>query len=362
MNEAQFEAVQRAAGEGISFDGLSVAVGDGGYILETPDERHDQLSEDAFREHAEKASSFVTNWYYWRQGLDDVGNARYAYLRWLEHAEEWVVTERYERLADGITRTWGQLAVTTRIDDDGSRTYELRHDADRGTNRETLDRYTEPLDARQLAKFDGAGGYRPLKTAPTLPTGWTFVDLDGQDLLQAVEFFYPATVANWQLERQGDLDVTHWQAVAERQTGIYGAVEELPPEAVERAAHACCVDSQCLKRREWELDASTELDVPRGDGEFPCREACSLFVAAAREFAMNEREQTRTYEFELTPSERDQLEAIVDAVADGRADDVRDGEVDDGANRYRARYLRAKLFDTESGGSTQEQNRAGRSE
>lgn len=352
MNETQFEALRRAARDAVSFDGISVAVGDDSYLLETPEERHEPLSEDAFRERAENASPFVTNWYYWTKIVDDVGDARYAYLRWLEHAEELGVRERYEQLADGISRTWGQLAVTTRIRDDGVRTYELRHEADRGADREALDRYTEPLDARQLAKFDGEGGYRPLKTAPTLPTGWTFADLDGHDLVQAVEFFYPATVANWQLEREGDLDVTHWQAVAERQTGIYEVVEELPLEAVEWAAQACCVDSQCLKRREWDLDASTELDVPRGDGEFPCREACSLFVAAAREFAMNEREQTRTYEFDLTPGERDQLEAIVDAVADGRVDDVRDGEVDDDVNRYRARYLRAKLFGIDSGDST----------
>jgi len=46
-----------------------------------------------------------------------------------------------------------------------------------------------------------------------------------------------------------------------------------------------------------------------------------------------------------TPSEKEQIEAIVDAVADGRADEIRDADVYDGANRYRARFLRAKLFD-----------------
>jgi hypothetical protein len=58
-----------------------------------------------------------------------------------------------------------------------------------------------------------------------------------------------------------------------------------------------------------------------------------------------EAEQPHTYSFDLTPSEKAQIETIVDAVADGRVDEIRDGDTSDGANRFRARFLRAKLFD-----------------
>ena len=94
-----------------------------------------------------------------------------------------------------------------------------------------------------------------------------------------------------------------------------------------------------------------EADVTRresgdgGDGVFPCREPCSMVIAAARKWTRLESEQSRTYEFDLTPSEKAQIEAIIDAVADGRADEIREADTSDGANRYRARYLRAKLFD-----------------
>jgi hypothetical protein len=122
-------------------------------------------------------------------------------------------------------------------------------------------------------------------------------------------------------------------------------IEELDPDAVDWVAQACCEDSQCLKRREWEYDENDELEADGGDGVFPCREPCSLVVAAARKWTTLESETPRTYEFELTPSEKNQLEELIEAVADGRIDDIREADVYEGANRYRARYLRAKRFD-----------------
>jgi hypothetical protein len=174
-----------------------------------------------------------------------------------------------------------------------------------------------------------------------------YPDLAPRAAVDAVETFYPATVANWQLERAGELDVTHWRETAERQTGIYGIVDELDPDAVEWIAESCCVDSQCLKRREWQFDADRDVDADGGSGAFPCREPCSLVVAAARKWTTLEREETHTYEFDLTESEKEQVEAIIEAVADDRTDEIREADVYEGANRYRARYLRAKRFDDE---------------
>ncbi|MFB6149268.1 MAG: hypothetical protein ABEJ48_06345, partial [Halobacteriales archaeon] len=134
-------------------------------------------------------------------------------------------------------------------------------------------------------------------------------------------------------------------ATAERQTGIYDIIDELDKEAVEWIAESCCVDSQCLKRREWDFDADEPLEADPGDGEFPCREPCSLVIAAARKWTTLEREESHTYEIELTPSEREQLSELVAAVADGRIDEIREADVYEGANRYRARFLRAKRFE-----------------
>jgi hypothetical protein len=303
-------------------------------------------------------ADYVTNWYFWHAEAPQAED-RWAFLRWVERADDRGVPERYDALAvdrddadgdaRGVVRTWGQLRVETTADGDGRRRYELRHVDDADVPAAALATHDDPLAARRLAKRDDRGRYRPLKTAPSLRTGWRFADLDPGDLVRAVDFFYPATVANWHREREGDLDVTHWREMVERQSGIYGVVQTWDRreghEHVEWVAEACCDDSQCLKRREWEYDGERPLAVDGGDGPFPCREPCSLVLAGARRWTKLEGEETRTYEFELTPSEKAQIEAIVDAVADGRTDEIREADFREGANRYRARFLRAKRFE-----------------
>jgi hypothetical protein len=267
-----------------------------------------------------------------------------------------------------VTTEWGQLRITATLAEGGRRRYDLRHVDDAGRDRIELDSYDDPLDARELAKHDDRGRYRPLKAAPSLQSGWSFAALGPNDLVTAVEVFYPATVPNWYREREGELDVDHWRETVGRQSGIYGVVKTWDRgegyEHVNWVAEACCDDSQCLKRREWQYDDETDLDVDGGDGVFPCREPCSVVISAARQWTKLESEEPRTYEFELTPSEKEQIETILDAVAEGRAGDVREADVYDGANRFRARFLRAKLFDDEGNlaGTPTEPEHAGEAE
>ncbi|WP_299331252.1 DR2241 family protein [Haloplanus sp.] len=341
------EALRTAAADGVDFDGLEATRHDDGFHLAVPDASYDDLSASAFLDATRGHEAYVENWFFWHQHAPQ-DDASWAFLRWIERPDD-PVPERCERLADGTTREWGQLLVEARTDEGGQRRYDLRHVDDADADVATLSVHTDPTDARRIRKTDGNGRYRPLSTAPTLARGWIFDDLDPTALVRAVEGFYPATIQNWHRERAGDLDVAHWHETISRQTGIYGVVQTWDRgeghDHVNWVAEACCADSQCLKRREWEYDEETPLNVPGGDGVFPCREPCSLVIATARRWTRMEAEQARTYEFDLTPSEKAQIEAIIDAVADGRTDEIREADTSDGANRYRARYLRAKRFD-----------------
>ncbi|MEA5386095.1 DR2241 family protein [Haloarculaceae archaeon H-GB11] len=343
MDDDVLDSLWLAADHGVSFDGLHVDRTDETVHFETPADDATVTGRAAFEEVATEHAAYVSNWFFWHERAP-TRDDHWAFCRWLEGASETPVSDRHAALDGGVTRSWGQLELTVSSTGFGERRYALRHEADADEPLAPLTRYDDPLAARQLVKHDGDGRYRPLKTATNLPTGWVFDDLLPEAMLETVEYVYPATIANWYRERKGDLDVTHWRETAARQTGIYGLVSDLDDEAVGWLAEACCVDSQCCKRREWDLDDESDLDVPRGEGAFPCREPCSLVVAAARTVTKLEREATETYELELTPSEKAQLETLVDAVAEDRLDEIREADFDDGANRYRVRYLRAKLF------------------
>lgn len=372
---AAIAALRAVADDGVDFDGLAVGRDETGLRFAVPGAEHDGLSAEEFDALARDHAAHVREWYVWHQEMPQ-DPAQWDFLRWVEQAGEYQGPGRRHMLAEeGVTREWGQLSVQVRLvdpeqnrgedadgnsrDADGSgrdadgdrehRRYTLRHVDDADTPAAELERHTDPYAARRLRKEDDRGRYRPLSTAPTLQHGWVFADLGPTELVRAVEGFYPATVANWHREREGDLDVTHWEEAVARHTGIYGVVQTWNRgeghEHVDWVAEACCDDSQCLKRREWEYDGDTPLSVDGGDGVFPCREPCSLVVAAARRWTRLEAEEPRTYEFELTPSEKEQVETVIDAVADGRVDEVREADTADGANRYRARFLRAKRFE-----------------
>ncbi|SNR43735.1 DR2241 family protein [Halorubrum vacuolatum] len=334
----------------IDFEGLRATREDGATVIEVDGERFRAESERDLHEVASDHAAHVTNWHFYER-VAGADTPRRAFVRWLEAAEDRSVEARYAALAEGIVREWGQLRVTTTLTDRGDRRYDVRHADDATAAVDDLDAHEKPRDAREIVTFDADGRYRPLKTAPTLRAGWVFPDLDHRDVYEVVEAIYPATVANWHRERGGRLDVDHWRETMDRQSGIYGVVQTWDRgeghEHVNWVAEACCADSQCLKRREWQYDDETELDVDGGDGVFPCREPCSLVVSAARKWTRLEGEDEQSYEFTLTPSEKEQLEAIIDAVADGRTEAIREADLKDPANRYRARFLRAKRFDEE---------------
>jgi len=347
VTDERVAALEAAAGDGVETEYLTVSEAPDGFAFAVPDASYTGLTAEQFRQRAADHAEYVAEWHDWHHVVPDQPDRR-AFLEWVEGADVHSVTDRRAALHDGVSREWGQLRIGARLTDDGRREYELRHVDDAEESGENLESHTDPLDARELKKQDADGRYRPLSTAPTLAGGWIFPALGPADLVRAVDAFYPATVANWHREREGDLDVTHWHETVGRQTGIYGVVKTWDRgeghEHVEWVAEACCDDSQCLKRREWEYDDETELDADGGDGEFPCREPCSLVVAGARKWTRIDAEETRTYEFELSPSEKEQVEEIIDAVADGRVGEIREADFGEGANRYRARFLRAKRF------------------
>lgn len=173
--------------------------------------------------------------------------------------------------------------------------FNLRHADDAG--RADLTRYGSPSDARELARYDAEGKFRPLKTAPNLRGGWLLEagSLEGMEL--ALEFFYPAALGLWLSALRGSLAPTSLRKTLDRQTGMYRIAQLLrDDQASELVARCCSSDGGCLRTILWDLSPGVPLrslpdskltleGLPSDRIPLLCRELCNLVVAAARPIA-----------------------------------------------------------------------------
>jgi sirohydrochlorin cobaltochelatase len=203
-------------------------------------------------------------------------------------------------LANGLRRI-GQIAIET--GDDGAFILQHRDDSARAD----LVASTRADDAAELARFDDAANYRPLKTAPTLRHGWKLCLANLAELRLALDLFYPGRLAAFQAFEQNELRITPLHDTLERQTGMYRIAAQIREEqADELVGRFCRSDGGCLRTILWCRDAagtvpSTRLPPekfdPRhdqtGGGErvvpLLCQEACNLLVAEARSVVQADR-------------------------------------------------------------------------
>jgi sirohydrochlorin cobaltochelatase len=173
-----------------------------------------------------------------------------------------------------------------------------------------LRKYRSPNDAVDLAKYDDAGNYRPLKTAPNLRHGWRLELIDLAALQLALDFFYPgrlAALAAWEANR---LATTSLRATLDRQTGMYRVAGQISDEQIDVLVGNFCRSKGgapgCLRTILWARDESgarPSLRLPldkfiapldqtgREEKILPllCQEACNLLVAEARKLVKGER-------------------------------------------------------------------------
>jgi hypothetical protein len=258
-----------------------------------------------------------------RPGSENAAAAsREAFARWVDDAP------------DG--RAFGQVIV--RPTPAGG--YVLRHHLD--TQVDNLQASEDPREAREIARLTESGEYRPLKSSPNLRRGWELRVADARSLGIAMDYLYPAGVVHWYLHRKGRLSLTSFRQNAARQSGIYKRTQRLTDRGVRDAARACCEDEVCLKKTLWDVDETTPLGIERGDGEIPCPEPCSIFVSFARRVRIFERERERDAA-SLSPSEREDLAALVTAAAAGEVRFAREAEFEKPLNERRMRYRRLTL-------------------
>jgi len=170
----------------------------------------------------------------------------------------------------------GQITVTP--------SYVMTHRED--VMESALQNYTDPHDALEIARYDAAGKYRPLRTAANLKKGWRLSLRDAREALFALDLFYPAalgTIVAWEGQ---DLSVVPLRQTLARQTGMYAVVKKITDEQVSGVIHSLCRgEPPCLREILWTGDPVT---IEAGSQPLLCAEACNLFVSEGRKVVKQE--------------------------------------------------------------------------
>lgn len=177
-------------------------------------------------------------------------------------------------------RTVGQVRVSR-----SAEKWELRHVEDSGE----LTTHTQWQDARALANLTDAGAFRPIKTTRDLRRGWRLLLASVEDLVRALDYFYPAMLGLWNADSRGELVVTDLRETLARQTGMYRVTQKITDAQAQQLCASHC--SLCMKTMLWKIDPAQPITSlapekhERASGDslpLLCREACNFLIGHAR--------------------------------------------------------------------------------
>ncbi|MCC6232812.1 MAG: hypothetical protein IT580_09225 [Verrucomicrobiales bacterium] len=202
----------------------------------------------------------------------------------------------------GAERVWAQVLIRR-----AGAGFELRHQQDRAADASGL-RPVAVAALRRLAEVDGAGGFRPHHTAPSLVSGWVCAVADAHGLKEALDQLYPGTMDDWAALVLGTARPTDFASVAARQMGRAKGLQTLRGRPLLATISAACSAASCLKHRRWNA-ADVPMDDGFGKSGIPCLEPCPLFLGFARSCAGAD--ATPIVETAFTPQELGTLAAAL---------------------------------------------------
>jgi sirohydrochlorin cobaltochelatase len=221
------------------------------------------------------------------------------------------MADSIEEIVDGVPAPFyfGQILITKRE----RIGFVLSHRDDASLNH--LQTHRDAESAIEIAKYDDAGNYRPLKTAPNLRHNWRLELGTVEEVRRALDYFYPSRLTVYAAWKTGSLKTTALRETLDRQSGMYRVTAKISDSQINNlVADFCRSDSGCLRTILWKRDrdgviASTKLPKEKFDpvcdqvmaactlsaaGESRpshsgaatvplfCQEACNLLVAACR--------------------------------------------------------------------------------
>ncbi|MES2996464.1 MAG: DR2241 family protein [Verrucomicrobiota bacterium] len=206
-----------------------------------------------------------------------------------------------ERVAHGVSRI-GEISIRP---GPVHGTYLLHHHADDPAGN-LIERFTHVESARSIGTHAEDGSYRFNKARENLKRGWALELASADELLAALDLFYPAAVGLHLAQQNGTLEVQNLREKLDRQTGMYIGAKRISSTGAQRLIRETCgPGNACAKRVLWQIDKQTPLEdspasryhgVPIGVDEAKaipllCREACNFFVTECRRAAKEEQKK-----------------------------------------------------------------------
>jgi sirohydrochlorin cobaltochelatase len=216
------------------------------------------------------------------------------------------IEQALESWCAGGPQCIGQILIERSTDD----SFVLCHRDDAG--RDGLKVSCIAGDAAEIAKFEDAGKYRPLKTAPNLAHGWRMELATLRELRHAFDLFYPGRLATFLAYRKKELVITPLRETLNRQSGMYRVAAKISDDEIDEVVgNFCRSDGGCLRAILWKRDesgaiASTKLPPEKFDSAIDqaaglgsttpattvipllCQEACNLLVKECRKIVKME--------------------------------------------------------------------------
>tara|TARA_B110000037_G_scaffold195887_1_gene232601 strand:- start:10575 stop:12170 length:1596 start_codon:yes stop_codon:yes gene_type:complete len=166
-----------------------------------------------------------------------------------------------------------------------------------------LDQNHGPDSARELSTYDKDGEYRFTKGKISLQRGWIMSLQNEEELLRALDQFYPGCTALFLLHNEGKLPIEDLRDKLSRQTGMYRYAGSISDAGAQKLVQKVCGPAHnCAKKILWKIDPDTPLEdseASRFEGiigdisaekaiPLVCREACNHFVSECRKAAKAE--------------------------------------------------------------------------
>src|ERR1700722_3210872 len=112
-------------------------------------------------------------------------------------------------------------------------TFVLHHHDDE--HRGDLEHFDQATKAIEIARYDDAGDFRPLRTAPNLRHGWRLELANADELGNALDHFYPGRIAIWTAWKENRLRITPLRETLNRQSGMYRVAAKISDQQIDDA-------------------------------------------------------------------------------------------------------------------------------